>query len=556
MQPRRHPRGRAARDRRPEPGHQPPADAHRAGEGQAQRRQDPRDQPAARGRADAVRQPADAARPRRRRHRARRPAPADPGQRRPRAVPGDRRAAARVGRARPRLRRPPHHRLRRLGTAPRRPRLGRPSSGPPGCPARRSRPRPRMFADSAATIVCWAMGLTQHRNAVATIRRSPTSRCSTATSASPAPACARCAATPTCRATGRWGSGRSRRPRSSTPSPTEFGFEPPREHGLDTVDSIRAMRDGQAKVFIAPRRQLRLGRARHRGHRGGAAQRRADRAGLDQAQPLARRRRPRGADPADPRPHRARPHGRPRPARHGRGLDVGRCTPRAVRSSRPSPHLRSEVAIVCGIAQATLGDRHDLPWDAFRADYTRHPPAHRPRRARLRRRTPRRSSGPAASCCRTRRATRARSRPPAGQAQFTRQPARRAARARRAAAAADAAQPRPVQHHDLRARRPLPRHPRRPPGGVRPPRRHRRARPRRRADRRPRQRVDRRLRAPGPGVPGRALRPPRGCAAAYFPETNVLVPLDSTAIGSNCPTSKSIIVRLEPRHDGRAPRTR
>ena len=39
---------------------------------------------------------------------------------------------------------------------------------------------------------------------------------------------------------------------------------------------------------------------------------------------------------------------------------------------------------------------------------------------------------------------------------------------------------------------------------------------------------------------------PRGCAATYFPEANVLVPLDSTAIGSNTPTSKSIIVRLEP----------
>ncbi len=39
----------------------------------------------------------------------------------------------------------------------------------------------------------------------------------------------------------------------------------------------------------------------------------------------------------------------------------------------------------------------------------------------------------------------------------------------------------------------------------------------------------------------------RGCAAAYFPETNVLVPLDSTARRSNTPTSKSVVVRLEPR---------
>jgi len=38
---------------------------------------------------------------------------------------------------------------------------------------------------------------------------------------------------------------------------------------------------------------------------------------------------------------------------------------------------------------------------------------------------------------------------------------------------------------------------------------------------------------------------PKGCAAAYFPEVNVLVPLDSTALGSNTPTSKSIIIRIE-----------
>jgi molybdopterin-dependent oxidoreductase alpha subunit len=39
----------------------------------------------------------------------------------------------------------------------------------------------------------------------------------------------------------------------------------------------------------------------------------------------------------------------------------------------------------------------------------------------------------------------------------------------------------------------------------------------------------------------------RGCAAAYFPETNVLVALDSVARVSNTPVSKSIVVRLEHR---------
>ncbi|MFF4296789.1 FdhF/YdeP family oxidoreductase [Streptomyces vinaceus] len=38
----------------------------------------------------------------------------------------------------------------------------------------------------------------------------------------------------------------------------------------------------------------------------------------------------------------------------------------------------------------------------------------------------------------------------------------------------------------------------------------------------------------------------RGCAAAYYPETNVLVPLDSTADVSNTPASKSVVVRFEP----------
>ncbi|MFC9426777.1 FdhF/YdeP family oxidoreductase [Streptomyces sp. NPDC056987] len=37
----------------------------------------------------------------------------------------------------------------------------------------------------------------------------------------------------------------------------------------------------------------------------------------------------------------------------------------------------------------------------------------------------------------------------------------------------------------------------------------------------------------------------RGCAAAYYPETNVLVPLGATADTSNTPTSKSVIVRFE-----------
>ncbi|MBD5785888.1 FdhF/YdeP family oxidoreductase [Cellulosimicrobium terreum] len=58
-----------------------------------------------------------------------------------------------------------------------------------------------------------------------------------------------------------------------------------------------------------------------------------------------------------------------------------------------------------------------------------------------------------------------------------------------------------------------------------------------------------------PGEPDRVLADQRvvsyptarGSAAAYYPEANVLVPLDSTAIGSNTPVSKAVVVRLVPR---------
>ncbi len=39
---------------------------------------------------------------------------------------------------------------------------------------------------------------------------------------------------------------------------------------------------------------------------------------------------------------------------------------------------------------------------------------------------------------------------------------------------------------------------------------------------------------------------PEQCIATYFPETNVLVPIDSTADKSNTPTSKSVVIKIRP----------
>ena len=42
---------------------------------------------------------------------------------------------------------------------------------------------------------------------------------------------------------------------------------------------------------------------------------------------------------------------------------------------------------------------------------------------------------------------------------------------------------------------------------------------------------------------------PRGCTATYFPETNVLVPVDSVAEVSNTPTSKYVVITVAPASD-------
>ena len=337
------------RHRRPEPGHQPPAHAVGAGDRQAARREDHRDQPAARGRAGQLPQPAEAPRRRRPGHRHRRPAPADP-------VNGDLALFQAIGSLLVRVGR------RSTTSSSTRTRTGstrgastsrgvdwdeveRGDRAHPGADHRggrddRATPTPPSTAGrwaSPSTATPWRRS-----------RRSPTSRSPGATSASAAPACARCAATPTCRATARWASGNVRREHFLDALQAEFGFDPPREHGYDTVDSIRAMRDGKVHVFIglggnfvqaAPDTDVTASRD---------AQRRADRADLHQAQPLAPRLRRDRADPADPRPHREGRPGRRRAVRHGRGLACRPCTPPAVRWNRPArtcaPRSRSSPA--------------------------------------------------------------------------------------------------------------------------------------------------------------------------------------------------------------------
>ena len=208
-----------------------------------------------------------------------------------------------------------------------------------------------------------------------------------------------------------------------------------------------------------------------------------------------------------------------------------------------SPALRSEVAIVAGVAQAALAERSLVPWLALAADYDRVRERiervvpgfddynRRVRAAQRLRAAERRAHAP------LRDAGRARALP--------RAPAARRRAAARTLPADHAAQPRSVQHHHLR-------HDDRHRGLT--------------GDRRvvllhpddlralgfaEGARVDitshfrgetRRVR----GFRALAYEVPRGCAAAYFPEANALVPLDSYAEGSRTPSFKSLEISISP----------
>jgi molybdopterin-dependent oxidoreductase alpha subunit len=108
-----------------------------------------------------------------------------------------------------------------------------------------------MFINSERTICCWAMGLTQHRNAVANIQeivnllllRGQIGR----------PGAGVCPVRGHSNVQGDRTMGIWERPTEAflDQLAREFRFTPPREHGYDTVEAIKAMAEGRARVFFA-----------------------------------------------------------------------------------------------------------------------------------------------------------------------------------------------------------------------------------------------------------------------------------------------------------------
>jgi molybdopterin-dependent oxidoreductase alpha subunit len=109
----------------------------------------------------------------------------------------------------------------------------------------------RIFIESERTIFCWAMGLTQHKNAVANIQEIVNLMLLRGQIGKPGAGL--CPVRGHSNVQGDRTMGIWEQPSEEFLDKlgAEFNFDPPRKHGYDTVHAIQAMYEGEAKVFFA-----------------------------------------------------------------------------------------------------------------------------------------------------------------------------------------------------------------------------------------------------------------------------------------------------------------
>ena len=229
----------------------------------------------------------------------------------------------------------------------------------------------QMLIASDTTIACWAMGLTQHRHAVPMISELTNLLLMRGMIGKPGAGVCPVRGHSNVqgdRTMGIW----EKMPETFLAAlDSEFGIVSPRKHGMDTVDAIRAMRDGHASVFMGMGGNFAMATPDTDGHRGRAAQLLAHRAGVDEAEPQPRRTRHHGADPAVARAHRQGLCSRASNSKSPLRIRCPWCTCPAAACNRPANRCAAKSAIVSELARAVLGPDHPVPWEAFQADYDR-----------------------------------------------------------------------------------------------------------------------------------------------------------------------------------------
>jgi molybdopterin-dependent oxidoreductase alpha subunit len=237
-----------------------------------------------------------------------------------------------------------------------------------GLSRRQIREAADMVLASHRIIVCWCMGLTQHKNAVASIQdivnflllRGNIGR----------PGSGPCPVRGHSNVQGDRTMGIWDKPKKEFLAKLgkEFSFEPPQGHGMDAVETIRAMNEGRAKVFFA------MG--------GNFVSATSDTeytaTGLRKCSLTAH------VSIKLNRSHLITGHtalilpclGRTERDRQG-GVEqfmsvedsMGVISPTRGVLEPCSPHLLSEVAIVAGIAKAVLGPSRPIDWNSYVANY-------------------------------------------------------------------------------------------------------------------------------------------------------------------------------------------
>jgi molybdopterin-dependent oxidoreductase alpha subunit len=238
-----------------------------------------------------------------------------------------------------------------------------------GVPRREMRELAELYAASERTIACWAMGLTQHRHGVGNVQevmnllllRGNIGR----------PGAGPCPVRGHSNVQGDRTMGIWARPGAAflDSLEREFGFVPPRDPGYSTIEAIAAMGEGRAHVFVG------LG--------GNFAVAAPDTGRVEEA--LARQRLSVHVATKLNRTHLLGRESLLLPCLGRSERDLQRGSPQFVtveesmaqvqrsqgRLAPISPALRSEPAIVAGLARATLGERSRVPWEELAADYDR-----------------------------------------------------------------------------------------------------------------------------------------------------------------------------------------
>ncbi len=225
-----------------------------------------------------------------------------------------------------------------------------------------------LIRDKKKIIVCWAMGLTQHTNAVDTIREVVNLLLLKGSIGKPGAG--------TCpvrghsnvqgdRTVGIW-----ERPTATLLDAIEkvFGFSPPRDPGYDVVNAIRAMHDGKAKLFFAMGGNF-LSAAPDTAYTAEALRR--CRLTVHVSTKLNRSHLVHGEEalilPCLARSDKDFTGGREQFVSCENSMGV-------VQSSKGilqpiSDRLLSEPAIVCQLAKATLANRTKIDWNKYESDY-------------------------------------------------------------------------------------------------------------------------------------------------------------------------------------------